>query len=97
MSGDLLGRRRLELASADTVVHLALGLLSATRRVEAIAGRYPEPGDNGLERGEHAESALHLVLGLIAFGEKLRAALTAVSAAPTAAGAHDHLGVVSCR
>jgi hypothetical protein len=97
VSGDLIGRRRLELASADIVVHLALGLLSATRRVEAIAGRYAGPGDSGLERAEHAESALDLVLGLIAFGEKLRATLTAASAAPIAAVAHDHLGDVSCR
>ena len=99
MSGDVLGRRRLDVSATGTIVHLALGLLAATRRLDGVLARYARPLNAASQRTESVEGALHLVLGLIAFRRRFRATLDAAAhaARPAPAAVDDRLEVVPCR
>jgi hypothetical protein len=74
-------RRRLDLASGDAVLHLALGLLSAKRRLDALldpgglAARAPAPA----ARSPQSDVVLHFVLGLVAFARSVRGAVDAAT------------------
>jgi hypothetical protein len=99
MSGETLTCRRLDPA-AGAVVHLALGLLSATRRVDALVAQYARPLPRTAEHPAPAkEDALHLVLGLIAFRKKLHTTLEAAAPPPPpiAPATEDRVEVVPCR
>ncbi len=79
MQSRILARRVDGLDERDLVLHLALGLVAASRRLDAALAKHGRRAaeDSGAGAGAGEEAALSFVLGLISFRQRAMAALTA--------------------
>lgn len=80
----VLARRADGLDERDLVLHLALGVVAASRRLDEVLAGPAARARRGAAAGPGEEAALSFVLGLISFRQRALAALTAarLAAAP---------------
>lgn len=74
----ILAERADALDERDLVLYLALGLVAASRRLDAVLARHGRRADPGGDAGaaDGGEPALYFVLGLIALRQRAMAMLT---------------------
>lgn len=83
----ILEQRPNDYVQRNLLLQLTLGLLSAAELLDALLARHVPPA-GGAEEDEPEPAAL-VILGMIAFGERLRAALADTRAPPTPPGAPE--------
>ena len=73
----MIGRHDSELEERNVFLQLALGLISASHRLDRILSRHgrSEPGPRHASRNREDEQLVHFVLGVVSFRARVMAAL----------------------
>jgi hypothetical protein len=73
----MIGSQRVEFAQRNVFLHLALGIHSATKRLDRVLARYGRStGSPGHRVTPHDDELIAFVLGLVSFRDRARSVLS---------------------